>query len=75
VSDDVLDDLQRRLAQTRWPDALPGAGWAYGTDLGYMQELVDYWLHQFDWRKQEQLLNAFSQFTTRLRTSTSISFT
>jgi hypothetical protein len=25
-----LDDLQQRLARTRWSDALPGVGWTRG---------------------------------------------
>ncbi|MFL5493391.1 MAG: epoxide hydrolase N-terminal domain-containing protein [Gemmatimonadales bacterium] len=25
-----LDELRDRLARTRWPDELPGAGWDYG---------------------------------------------
>jgi hypothetical protein len=33
----VLDDLHTRLAQTRWPDEIEGAGWSYGTDLGYQE--------------------------------------
>jgi hypothetical protein len=32
IPQDEVDDLQRRLASTRWPDALDGAGWDYGTD-------------------------------------------
>ena len=28
-----LDDLRDRLARTRWPDQLPGAGWDYGIPL------------------------------------------
>src|SRR5260221_12258038 len=45
VGDDVLDDLQSRLERVRWPDEIPGAegSWTYGTDLGYLQELVAYW--------------------------------
>lgn len=66
VPDDVLEDLRRRLAQTRWPDVLPEAGWRYGSELGYMQKLIDYWLYEFDWREQERLLNSFPQFTTTL---------
>jgi len=38
-----LDDLQQRLAQTRWPDELPGSGWDTGSNLTYMKELVSYW--------------------------------
>jgi pimeloyl-ACP methyl ester carboxylesterase len=57
-----LDDLQQRLAQTRWPDELPGSGWDSGSNLTYMKELVSYWQTTFDWRKQEHQLNAFPQF-------------
>ncbi|KAF5087211.1 epoxide hydrolase N-terminal domain-containing protein [Methanoculleus horonobensis] len=46
----VLDDLRVRLRETRLPDEVEGSGWDYGTNLGYMEELVDYWLNRFDWR-------------------------
>ena len=26
-----------RLARTRWPDELPGAGWDYGVPVDYLQ--------------------------------------
>jgi microsomal epoxide hydrolase len=42
IPDDVLIDLGERLARTRWPDQLPGAGWEYGTDLAYLQDLCAY---------------------------------
>ena len=32
VPQGVLDDLAARLAYTRWPDEIPGAGWDYGTE-------------------------------------------
>ena len=40
VADDVLADLKARLARTRWPDQLDGAGWDYGTERGYLEELT-----------------------------------
>jgi microsomal epoxide hydrolase len=61
-----LDDLRDRLARTRWPDELPGVGWAYGAPLGYVRELADYWLNTYDWRAQEARLNRFPQFTTTI---------
>lgn len=66
VPDDALTDLRDRLARTRWPDQAPGAPWAYGTDLGYLQELVAYWRDRFDWRAAEARLNALPQFKVRL---------
>src|SRR5260221_13101151 len=62
----TLDDLHERLARTRWPDEVEGAGWDYGTNLQYMKELIDYWQHTFDWRAQEARLNHFAQFRTQI---------
>jgi pimeloyl-ACP methyl ester carboxylesterase len=62
----TLDDLRERLAHTRWPDEVEGAGWNYGTNLAYLKELVDYWHHKFDWRAQEKKLNVFAQFRTQI---------
>ena len=55
VEDAVLDDLHHRLATTRWPDALPNAGWGYGTSLDYARELCTYWRDDYDWRVHESL--------------------
>ena len=63
VADDVLADLRGRLGRVRWPDEAPGSGWAYGTDLAYLQQLVAYWRDDYDWRANEARLNAFRQFT------------
>jgi pimeloyl-ACP methyl ester carboxylesterase len=66
IPDAVLTDLQQRLAMTRWPDEISGAGWAYGTDPGYLRDLVRHWQGGFDWRAQERALNALPQFTVPL---------
>src|SRR5689334_2366475 len=66
VPDEAIADLRERLARTRFPDQAPGAPWAYGTDVGYMRELVDYWRDGFDWRAQEARLNAFPQYRVPL---------
>src|SRR5947199_1170360 len=62
----TLEDLHERLARTRWPDEVEGTGWDYGTNLGYLKELVDYWQHTFDWRAQEAKLNQFVQFRAEI---------
>ena len=64
VPDDVLDDLRRRLGQTRFPDAIPGSGWDYGSNLEYLKELVHYWRTDFDWRAQEAQLNRWHHYKT-----------
>src|SRR5215510_12153093 len=57
VPDAVLSDLKDRLARTRYPDQVEGAGWDYGTNLGYLKELIAYWRDTFNWREQERRLN------------------
>ncbi len=66
VPDTAIADLRRRLADARFPDQAPGEPWAYGSDVGYVHRLVDYWCHSFDWRAEEARLNAFAQFKVPL---------
>jgi hypothetical protein len=58
----TLDDLDARLARTRWPGELDGAGWEDGTSPAFLQELVGWWQTGFDWRAQEAAINRFPQF-------------
>jgi pimeloyl-ACP methyl ester carboxylesterase len=57
-----LDDMDRRLAATRWPAELPGAAWERGVPVGYLRELAEYWRSSYDWRAAERMLNQFPQF-------------
>ena len=66
VPDAAIADLRERLARTRFPDQAPGAPWAYGTDVGYLKTLVEHWRDRFDWRAQEDRLNAWPQFKVPL---------
>ncbi|MFJ6118569.1 epoxide hydrolase family protein [Streptomyces sp. NPDC092129] len=66
IAQSELDDLHDRLDRTRWPEELPGVGWAYGVPLGYLRELVRYWRHDYDWRAAEARLNEWPQFTTEI---------
>eukprot|EP00756_Hemistasia_phaeocysticola_P000708 Hpha_TRINITY_DN10517_c0_g1::TRINITY_DN10517_c0_g1_i1::g.31188::m.31188 len=60
----VLTDLRERLQRTRWPDQAEGnEGWLYGTELGFMKRVAEYWAREFDWAEQERRFNAMPQFT------------
>ena len=64
VENSTLDQLRDRLINTRYPDEITGSGWNYGTDLSYLKELVQYWHSDFNWSKQQALINSFSHFRT-----------
>ena len=62
----ALDDLRRRLEDTRWPDAETPDDWSQGLPLAYAKALRDYWRDEYDWRAREAYFNRFPQFTTRI---------
>lgn len=62
----IIEDLNRRLSSTRWPDSLRLSGWQLGTDMSYLKEIADYWQNSFDWFDQQHELNKLTQFTTQI---------
>lgn len=66
IPEQSIDDLHERLARTRWPDELDGVDWSYGVPVRYLAELAEYWRTGYDWRKYEEALNRFPQYTTTI---------
>src|SRR5690348_2444211 len=62
----VLTDLRGRLKKTRWAGDFANDQWAYGTNLEALTELVDYWLKDFNWRRQEREINRFAHYRTTI---------
>jgi len=54
VGEHDLEDLRRRLRDTRWAEPWPVQAWEAGTDQAELRRLVDVWLDGFDWRAQQQ---------------------
>ena len=66
VDEAAIQDLHARLALTRLPDQIPGSSWEYGTELRYIEELLDYWQTDFDWPAHQDALNKFDHYKTIL---------
>jgi microsomal epoxide hydrolase len=64
IPQSTLDDLNQRLAATRWPTPISGTTWERGAPVSYLKELAEYWRTTFDWRAAEERLNAIPQFVT-----------
>lgn len=58
-----LEDLQRRLRSTRWPEKELVSDWSQGIPLAYVQELCEYWADKYDWNARLEEINALPQFT------------
>src|SRR6202045_1865551 len=61
-----LEDLNRRIDQTRWPDAETVDDWTQGASLAKVKALVDHWRHRYDWRRCEAMLNNWRQYKTTI---------
>src|ERR1700759_156170 len=61
---EVIADLRRGIAATRWPTRELVADRSQGVQLATIQELSRYWATEYDWRRCEARLNALPQFMT-----------
>jgi pimeloyl-ACP methyl ester carboxylesterase len=66
VPEEQLDDLRRRIAATRWPEAETVADDSQGVRLATIQALARYWGTEYDFRRFEARLNALPQFVTEI---------
>jgi epoxide hydrolase len=68
ITDSDLDDLHRRLDATRWADPAPDTRTDFGRGVPqpYLQQLANYWRHDFNWRDQEARLNQIPQFIAEI---------
>jgi pimeloyl-ACP methyl ester carboxylesterase len=66
IPQDQIDDLNRRIDMTRWPEKEPVEDWTQGVPLANLRSLVDYWRSSYDWRRCEARLNGFGQYITEI---------
>jgi pimeloyl-ACP methyl ester carboxylesterase len=64
--DEVLDDLRRRIAATKWPEKETVPDHSQGVPLAMIRKLAGYWATDYDWRKCEATLSALPQFITEI---------
>ncbi|XP_072300286.1 epoxide hydrolase 1 [Eucyclogobius newberryi] len=66
TSDAELEDLHRRMDQTRPVASLHDSQFNYGFNSEHLQEVVSYWRNGFDWRKQVEKINQYPHFKTTI---------
>jgi pimeloyl-ACP methyl ester carboxylesterase len=62
----ALDDLKKRIANTRWPEKETVNDATQGVQLATIQKLASYWGKDYDWRKCEAKLKALPNFITTI---------
>jgi pimeloyl-ACP methyl ester carboxylesterase len=61
-----LEDLQARIAATRFPERETVEDDSQGVPLAVMEDLARYWATEYDWRRCEARLNAVPHFITEI---------
>jgi pimeloyl-ACP methyl ester carboxylesterase len=66
ISHEQIDNLRRRIAETRWPPTELVQDASQGVQLQFLQELARYWAEDYDFGRLEARLNALPQYTTNI---------
>ena len=64
--EEEIEELHRRIQNTRQPKVSSGADWSLGTGSDYLEALLDYWGNRYDWKRKEKELNQYPQFTSEI---------
>lgn len=62
----IVQDLHERIDRTRYTDPLEDSNFQYGFNSVYLKKVVSYWRHEFDWKRQVEVLNKYPHFKTKI---------
>lgn len=66
TSDEEINDLHQRIDRIRLTPPLENSRFHYGFNSNYLKKILSYWRHEFDWKKQVEILNSYPHFKTKI---------
>ena len=61
-----IDEVIKKIKKYPWAEIEKNNNWEMGTNFFYLKKLTKYWLNKFEWKKYENKINRFSNFTTKV---------
>ena len=61
-----LNFIYKKVSEYPWHEMPSDGGWQFGTNIDFMKDLCKYWVKQFDWKRQEDKINLFDNFTAEV---------
>ena len=61
-----LNFIYKKVSEYPWHEMPSDGGWQFGTNIDFMKDLCKYWVEQFDWKRQEDKINKFDNFTAKV---------
>ena len=62
IENDILEGISNRLKTSRLPEDFGNSNWSYGTERNYLENLLEYWISDYDWKRTEKEINSFPNF-------------
>ena len=61
-----ISPIYQKIKDYPWNSIPDLEGWEHGTNKTYLKELCDYWINEFDWKKNEVEINKFQNFISNV---------
>ena len=61
-----LNFIFKKVSEYPWHEMPSDGGWQFGANIDFMKDLCKYWVEQFDWKRQEDKINSFDNFTAEV---------
>ena len=61
-----LNFIYKKVSEYPWHEMPSDGGWQFGANIDFMKDLCKYWVEQFDWKRQEDKINSFDNFTAEV---------
>jgi len=61
-----LNFTYKKVSEYPWHEMPSDGGWQFGANIDFMKDLCKYWVEQFDWKRQEDKINSFDNFTAEV---------
>lgn len=61
-----LNFIFQKVSEYPWHEMPSDGGWQFGANIDFMKDLCKYWVEQFDWKRQEDKINSFDNFTAEV---------
>jgi len=66
VSKKTLNEIYKKVKKYPWKNIENINGWTHGTNYNYLKKISKYWYSKYDWKKHENKINSFSNYTTNV---------
>ena len=74
VPDKDIEQLHQKIDLTRWPDEINDYKWTLGTKKSFLENAINVWRNDFNWREHETKLNDVGSFKYKTTSGLEIHF-